>query len=411
MTAARAPHAHRALQPEGSAIVAFPARPDGGGGLGHFSAEALAAAAPAAARIFAFGPPPGGPVPDCVTLEAPPFALARWRRQYTWRRYLHGRYQHETDTRFGTWLAARVSQLHVDRAYLFTQIARESLRALRDRGVPTILDNPNGHIAHYRTAVRREFERWVKWPYWGHPSAAMVARVETEYSLATVIRVASPWARQELVAMGVPADKVVVVPPVIDIDRYRPTPAARALEGPLRLVFVGSVSLGKGFPYLLTAMRRLGASRIRLEVVGATGDPWSRRLFETLARGLQVDVAPGDPRPAYARAEALVLPTVHDGFGLVVGEAMACGLPVVTTEQCGASDWVEPGTTGAVVPAGDQDALTDTLAELLRRRRDLAEQGRAARVAVVRRVQSGPTLADFVAESWCRASHESSARR
>ena len=400
MMAARAPDAHPLPQRESTAVIAFPARPDGGGGLGHFSAEALAAAATAASRIFAFGPPPGGPVPDSVTLEAPPLLLARWRRQYTWRRYLHGRYQHETDTRFGTWLAARVSQVQVNRAYLFTQIARESLMTLRDRGVPTILDNPNGHIAHYRTAVRRECERWVKWPYWGHPCAAMVARVEGEYSLASIIRVASPWARRELVRMGVPAEKLVVVPPIIDIDRFRPAPGARGLDGPLRLVFVGSVSLGKGFPYLLTAMRQLGASRVRLEVVGATGDPWSRRLFAKLSRGLQVHVAPGDPRPAYARAEALVLPTVHDGFGLVVGEAMACGLPVVTTDQCGASDWVEPGTTGAVVPAGDQDALTDALAELLRRRRDLAEQGRAARAAVVRRVQSGPALADVVAECW-----------
>jgi glycosyltransferase involved in cell wall biosynthesis len=411
MTAARAPRAHPAPEPEGTAVVAFPARPDGGGGLGHFSAEALAAAAPAVARLFAFGPLPGGSVPDSVTLEAPPLSLANWRRQYTWRRYLHGRYQYETDTRFGRWLAGRLSRVHMDRAYLFTQIARESLTSLRDRGVPTILDNPNGHIAHYRLAVRRECERWVKWPYWGHPCAAMVARVESEYSLASVIRVASPWARQQLVTMGVAAEKVVVVPPRIDIDRFHPTSAAPALEGPLRLVFVGSVSLGKGFPYLLTAMHQLGASRVRLEVVGATGDPWSRRLFETLARGLQVNAAPGDPRAAYAHAEALVLPTVHDGFGLVVGEAMACGLPVVTTDQCGASDWVESGTTGAVVPAGDQDALTGTLAELLRRRRDLAEQGRAAREAVVRRMHSVPTLADFVAEWWRRTPHESSARR
>jgi glycosyltransferase involved in cell wall biosynthesis len=402
MTAARAPHAHRANRPDGTAVLAFPARPDGGGGLGHFSAEALAAATPAAARVFAYGPPPGGPVPDSVTLEAPPPAVAEWRRRFTWRRYLHGRYQYETDTRIGTWLAARVSRLPLDRAYFFTQIARESLVALRRRRVPTILDNPNGHIAHYRAAVRRECERWVTWPYWGHPSAAMVARVESEYALATVIRVASPWARHGLVTRGVPAQKIVVVPPLIDIDRFRPRSAERTPDGPLRLVFVGSVSLGKGFPYLLTAMHQLGASRVCLEVVGATGDPWSRRLFETLARGLQVHVAPGDPRSAYARAEALVLPTVHDGFGLVVGEAMACGLPVVTTDQCGASDWVEAGTTGSVVPAGDQQALTAALAELLRRRRDLLDQGRAAREAVVRRAQSGPTLADFVAKYWDR---------
>jgi glycosyltransferase involved in cell wall biosynthesis len=335
-----------------------------------------------------------------VTLETPPDPVADWRRKYTWRRYLHGRLQHEVDTRIGTWLAARLSRLPVDRAYLFTQIARESLAALRDRRVATILDNPNGHIAHYRASLRREWERWVGWPYWGHPTAAMVARVETEYSLAQVIRVASPWARQGLVAMGVPAEKVVVVPPFVDVERFRPRAVERRPDGPLRLVFVGSVSLGKGFPYLLTAMHQLGAAQVRLEVVGATGDPWSRRLFASLARGLAVDAAPGDPRPAYERADVLVLPTVHDGFGLVVGEAMACGLPVITTDQCGAADWIEPGATGSVVPAGNQEALTNALADALRRRKDLAEQGRAAREAVVRRMQSGHALAAFVAEYW-----------
>jgi glycosyltransferase involved in cell wall biosynthesis len=385
----------------GTTMIAYPARPDGGGGLGHFSAGALEAVAAVAGSVTAFGPAPARRPGGRVALTSPPPAVDGWRRFYTWRRYLHGRYQYECDTAFGSWLAQRIAREPVDRAYLFTQIARESLEPLRAAGAVTVLDNPNGHIAHYRDAVEREHRRWTGWPYWGHPTAAMVARVEREYELADVIRVASEWSRRALVARGVRARKIAVVHPSIDLQRFRPPATPRLRDGPLRLVFVGSVSFGKGFPYLLTAMQRLGRSRVQLEVVGQTGDPWSRRVFQKLGEGLTVRVAPGDPAPAYARAEVLVLPTVHDGFGLVVAEAMATGLPVITTDQCGAAEWVAPDETGSVIPAGDLDALVEVLARALRHRRWLAEQGQAAHQVVRRRALRDPDpLRGFLSACW-----------
>jgi glycosyltransferase involved in cell wall biosynthesis len=66
---------------------------------------------------------------------------------------------------------------------------------------------------------------------------------------------------------------------------------------------------------------------------------------------------------AYQSAEIIVLPTLSDGFGLVVYEAMACGLPVVVTDRCGAA--VEDGRSGLVVPHADADALAGALRRLL----------------------------------------------
>jgi glycosyltransferase involved in cell wall biosynthesis len=143
-------------------------------------------------------------------------------------------------------------------------------------------------------------------------------------------------------------------------------------------VFVGSLSLGKGFQYLLRAMSRLGAHHFTLTMVGATGDPWSRRLLRRLSAGLDVVHAPGDPLAAYQTGELFVLPTLHDGFGLVVAEAMACGLPVITTEACGAADWIDEGS-GWVVPRGEDDAVTDALDRAASGRRSLREMGRRAR--------------------------------
>jgi len=87
---------------------------------------------------------------------------------------------------------------------------------------------------------------------------------------------------------------------------------------------------------------------------------------------------------AYAAADCLVLPSDHgETWGLVVNEAMACGLPAVVSDQVGcAADLVEPGKTGAVFPFGDWDALARTMANLARDTRELARQGRNAREKV-----------------------------
>jgi glycosyltransferase involved in cell wall biosynthesis len=208
----------------------------------------------------------------------------------------------------------------------------------------------------------------------------MVRRVEDEYRLADWIRVSSTWAKRSLIEGGVAEHKIIVVPQGIDLRRFEP--AQRAVRsGPLKLVFVGSVSLGKGFQYLLQAMTRIGARHVSLEIVGATGDPWSHRLLRRMSAGLNVALAPGDPIVAYQRGDLFVLPTLHDGFGLVVAEAMACGLPAIATDACGASEWIDDGS-GWVIPRGDGDALVAALDRALTQRHALAEMGRAARRAI-----------------------------
>jgi glycosyltransferase involved in cell wall biosynthesis len=327
--------------------------------------------------------------------------VAAWRRQYTWLRYLTGRYQLATDRRFGRWLASQLSQRSFQRGYFFTQIARESLVLARRRRAKTILDCPNGHIRDFREQLCRESQRWTGWPYVGHPSEAMVRRVEDEYRLADRIRVSSQWARRSLIRGGVPEGKVVVVPQPIDITRFVPS-KRETPHGRLRLVFVGSITLGKGFQYLLRAMSRIGGRHFSLEMVGTTGDPWCRALFERLRVGLEVNQAPGDPIGAYQRGELFVLPTLHDGFGLVVAEAMACGLPVITTDACGASEWLVQGESGWVMPRGNEDALVAALDQALTCRGALPSMGLAARRSASRLGAEAvtPRLQQRLIEEW-----------
>jgi glycosyltransferase involved in cell wall biosynthesis len=275
--------------------------------------------------------------------------------------------------------------------------------------VPNVLDNPNGHICGFAEVCRTEWKKWVGGTYHGHPTDEMIARVEREYELADRIRVSSEWAKRSMVARGVAADKIFVCPQPVDLVRFRPSavrsPSAPQPTGALRVVFVGSIDVRKGFVYLLQAVRAVGADRVRVEFVGGTGDRGTRRLFAHGRSGLAVEVSPGDPVPAYHRAELFVLPSLEDGFGFVVAEAMACGLPVVVTDQCGSAEWVTPEATGWIVSSGSVPALSAVLEQALAGRARLTEMGYAARRAIEAR-QPGVAfrlLADAVFSVSCES--------
>jgi glycosyltransferase involved in cell wall biosynthesis len=129
----------------------------------------------------------------------------------------------------------------------------------------------------------------------------------------------------------------------------------------------------------------LGEATIDLEIVGATGDPWSRKLFQRESAGLNLRCAPGEPIAAYQRAELFVLPTLEDGSPFAVAEAMSSGLPVIVTDCCGAADWVRAGESGWVVPGGDAKALAIAIEDAILHRKDLRAMGQRARGDTERR--------------------------
>lgn len=358
--------------------VAYSVAPGVQGGLGHHAAEVVDACAIAWSGVTAFGPPPVNGLASGVKVVSPLRFNSGWRNRWTWRRYLQGSAQLECDRAFGRWLRDKVGP-EFEGCYLFTQIALELLEELRKRGTPHVLDNPNGHIRDFRDAVQSEADRWLPTRYPGHPTDGMVDRVEEEYARASRIRVGSSWAADTMVARGVERSRISVIPHSVDLTRFAPAPGPERTGETLRVVFVGSLGLAKGFQYLLNAVRLVAPHRISVHIVGATGDPWCRRLFRTLRTGLNVTVAPGDPLPAYREADLLVLPTLHDGFGYVVAEAMACGLPVITTDRCGAAEWLRHGESGWIVPAGAVDSLAAAFEEALHRSTDLRAMGREAR--------------------------------
>jgi len=178
---------------------------------------------------------------------------------------------------------------------------------------------------------------------------------------------------RELVMLGVPRSRMVMVPSGVNTELFRPDGPAEPRDGRHRVVTVGRLVERKGFEDVIRAMTLVPDAE--LVVVGGTPDgqdPYADRLRE-LAVSLRVDdrvrlagAVPARDMPRWYRsADVLAAAPWYEPFGLTPLEAMACGVPVVATAVGGLTDTVVDGVTGDLVPARDFRALGGALRRLL----------------------------------------------
>ena len=189
---------------------------------------------------------------------------------------------------------------------------------------------------------------------------------------------------------GVPDDKLQVIYSGVDLDAFHPrlretqgrTLREKTGVGPATpvILFVGSGYQRKGLPTLLHALSRMARRDARLWVVGRDKD---EMLMRKLAQTLGVDDrvlflgAQADVKPFYGAADVFALPTRYDPFPNAALEALACGLPMVTTTTCGAAELVT-AANGLVIAAGDAAALAASLDALCGRAPVMRDAARAS---------------------------------
>ena len=242
---------------------------------------------------------------------------------------------------------------------------------------------------------------------WNHGAATRFkARLEiAQYRKARVVLANSDATAADLVARGVDAARVRVLPFGIDAHRFRPPTAeerreARATFGipadAFVAVMVGAHGERKGLPVALDALAAAAQGEHLLVAGEHRGGRWVR---DAAARGLPA-VMPGkldDVRAAYWAADALVCPSRYDAFGMAVLEAMACGLPVVVAREAGSHELVRDA--GFVLATSDAAAIRSALDSL---RADTAKRtamGARARDIAVKRDwdKAGAMLLDVYA--------------
>jgi glycosyltransferase involved in cell wall biosynthesis len=270
--------------------------------------------------------------------------------------------------------------------YTYEDSAEASLAAARRLGIPGFYELPIGYWRAHRALLAEEAEREPRWaPTIAilHDGEDKLARKDRELALADTVVVPSDFVRATLAGSPVAAERIRVLP----YGCSAPAGAARAAhgDGPLRLLAVGGLSQRKGLSYLFAAARELGRAATLTVIGRREGGGACPALDEELAR---VRYLPSLPHPEILREmrahDVLLFPTLFDGFGLVILEALAQGLPVISTPNSGAPDVLTDGVDGFIVPIRDSAALVERVARLARDRALLGAMSQAA-LATARR--------------------------
>lgn len=185
-----------------------------------------------------------------------------------------------------------------------------------------------------------------------------------------------------------PREKITVLPGAgIRPEEYPLMPYPE--EEPMRFLYLGRIMKEKGMDELFQAIHRLHGEmghRVTLDLVGFFDDDYETRVNELVESGIaRFHGFQSDPRPYYAAADCVVLPSYHEGLSNVLLEAAATGRPVITTDIHGCRETVDPEISGFLCPAGDVEGLYARMREMALLPREVrAAMGLAAREKITR---------------------------
>jgi glycosyltransferase involved in cell wall biosynthesis len=248
-----------------------------------------------------------------------------------------------------------------------------TFQAARRQGINTVLNHATGPVREWVRIMEPEYRRVGMQltdvcPY----DDAYFEREAEEYALTDWHCVASTVVRDQLIALGIDPQRIWLVTYGADARIFHPgtdTPASdpdspSGPARPFRIVFAGQVGIRKGLQTLLEALTLAQRPDWQMEFYGAVlGE--ARHDLDAYKGATPLTFHGPVGQQALAEAfrsgSALVLPSLEEGFGLVVPQALNCGLPAIVSDRVGGKDFVRHRQNGSIFPVGDAPALASEL--------------------------------------------------
>jgi len=267
----------------------------------------------------------------------------------------------------------------IEGIYVYEDTAATTFERARDEGIRCLYELP---IVHFETSRRIMTEEAEQFPQFSpclqaiHEPQWKIERKQRELELADHVFVASRVTRESIERLGVPAEKVSVIPYGAPVDYFSPQPKQ---DEKFRALFCGLIGPRKGVHYLLQAWRDLKLTDSELLLVGGMQFPrewWQKHAGNARLSG---SIPHADLNDYYSSASVFVFPSLIEGFAMVLLEAMACGIPIIATPNTAAPDIITDGVEGFIVPIRDVEMLKDRIQWCHDHPEELREMGRAAR--------------------------------
>lgn len=240
-------------------------------------------------------------------------------------------------------------------------------RQAKKRGCILICDMRAEHSDFQRSILANEYE--LLGLTHQDPFSLSNERLEAEYAVADYFVVPSTYAKRTYVDHGISEDRIFVVPYGVDFSHFDRSPTVDRVvqtgrsDDKFRVIYAGQIAVRKGIHYLIEAFKAFTVDSSELLLVGGFPEAEYERYVRSLARSddrikFVGQVPKVELRNYYSTASVFVLPSLADSFGLVTLEAMACGLPVIVTENSGSQEVVRQNIDGYIVPIRSSEAIT-----------------------------------------------------
>jgi glycosyltransferase involved in cell wall biosynthesis len=187
-----------------------------------------------------------------------------------------------------------------------------------------------------------------------------------EYKIADRILVQSNFAYKSFIDMGFDKNKIKIIKD-FGFDSKNFYPLDYKYNNFFNIIYVGRITLNKGVAYLIEAFEKLEITNKKLKLYGIISKDFQEYLKNIkLNDNIEIlnPVKHSELKYIYSSSEVLVQPSLFDGWSMVVTEALACGCPVVTTTNTGASDIIIEDINGYVGPTMDSNSIANNLKKI-----------------------------------------------
>lgn len=284
--------------------------------------------------------------------------------------------------RFDAWVAKNLPRFG-NLAFGYESGSVRTFRRAKELGIPRVLYQPIAVAEKAMALLEEEKHLFPKLAgtlrYNWFPESEFARRRE-ERELADAIICASNFTKQSLIEVGVSAEKIYVEPYGVNQEVFAPS---REKFERFSIVWASSFTQTKGIGYLLEALARQPVPNAEFVVAGYPSGFDAVQLYEDRVRVRRLGRVTREVLgQVMRRCHVHVFPTLVEGFGRNIIEAMSSGLPVITTPNCAGPDLIEDGVTGFIIPIRDIDAICEKLIWIYEHPEEAMEMGLRARQRV-----------------------------
>ena len=269
----------------------------------------------------------------------------------------------------------------------FAGFGLHTIKKAKEMGAITVIERGSAHMLYQTQILTEEHEKYgLKFQ---RPSAKLIDMSLEEYEETDYISIPSLFAKRTFLERGIPEEKLIHVPYGVHLGEFRQIPKEDKV---FRVVYAGAMSIQKGVHYLLQAFSELNLPNSELLLVGGASEE-IKPFFKKYEGNYKYigHVPQKELYKYYSQASVFVLNSIQDGFGMVMPQAMVCGLPVVCTRNTGGEDIIRDGKEGFIIPIRDVEALKEKILYLYENSEICNEMGQLAK----KRVSKGFTWDDY----------------